>query len=220
MKKTKGENNLNPAFDNISEEKRQKIIDVCIEEFAERGYEKASTNGMVSKAEISKGSLFHYFGNKKNLYLYLLDIAMDFFVNNFYKYETKTSSDLFERIVQQGVIKMKLASENPHMYKLVMEAFIDTPDDMKIEIASRYQKMYSEGMPNLFQDVDYSLFRDDIDTQRAIEFIMLCFDSIYNKYAKMAKGKASSLSLEEVEKMVQEYSVYIDMIKFGIYKKN
>ena len=173
MKKTKGEKNLKPAFDNISEEKRQKIIAVCIEEFAEKGYEKASTNGMVNKAEISKGSLFHYFGNKKNLYLYLLDIAMDYFVNNFYKYEakTKTSNDFFERIVQQGVIKMKLAAENPYMYKLVMEAFIDTPDEMKIEIASRYQKLYTEGMPNLFQDVDYSLFRDDIDTQRAIEFI-------------------------------------------------
>lgn len=218
--KSKGEKILNPAFDNISEEKRQKIIAVCIEEFAEKGYEKASTNGMVNKAEISKGSLFHYFGNKKNLYLYLLDIAMDYFVNNFYKYETKTGSDLFERIVQQGIIKMKLASEHPYMYKMVMEAFIDTPDDMKEEILNRYQKIYSESMPELFKDVDYSLFRDDIDTQRAIEFIMLCFDSIYNKYAKMAKGKASKLSLEEVDKMVQEYYVYIDMIKFGIYKKS
>lgn len=219
MKKTKGEKILNPAFDNISEEKRQKIIDVCIEEFAEKGYEKASTNGMVNKAEISKGSLFHYFGNKKNLYLYLLDIAMDYFMSRFYSYDTKSSSDIFERIMQRGIIKMKISSEEPLMSKLVMEAFIDTPQDMEEEIAVRYKKLYSENIPTVLQDVDYSLFRDDIDTHKAMEFMMLCFDALYNKYTKMFKGKALALSNEDIDNMVKEYYEFMDMMKFGIYKK-
>mgnify|MGYP001006429114 FL=1 len=52
----------------IDEQKRQRVIRASIEEFA-KGYEVASTNEIVRKAGISKGLLFHYFGNKKNLYM-------------------------------------------------------------------------------------------------------------------------------------------------------
>jgi len=210
---------LNSAFDNISEEKRQKIIAACIEEFADKGYKNASTNSMVKRAEISKGLLFHYFGSKKKLYLYLLDLAIDCFISKFYSYDEKLSSDIFERIMQRGVIKMKISSEDPLMSKLVMEAFIDTPQDMQEEITIRYKKIYSENMPIVSQDVDYSLFRDEIDANKAMEFIMLCFDALYNKYTNMFKGKALAITDEEIDKMVKEYYEFFDMIKFGVYKK-
>jgi TetR/AcrR family transcriptional regulator len=210
---------LNSTFENISEEKRQKIIAVCLEEFATKGYESASTNSMVKKAEISKGLLFHYFGSKKNLYLYLLDIAIDCFIGKFYSYYTKPNSDVFERIIQRGIIKIKISSEEPLMSKLVMEAFIDTPQGMKEEMDSRFKKLYSENMPTVAEDVDYSLFRDDIDTQKAMEFMMLCFDALYNKYTNKFKGKALALSNEEIDNMVKEYYEFLDMMKFGMYKK-
>ncbi len=211
---------MNPAFDNLNEEKKNKIINACLEEFAENGYEKASTNTMVVKAGISKGLLFHYFENKKNIYLYLVDYSMKHFLDRFYDNDFKASSDLFERIMYRGIIKMKIAGEQPLMYKLVMEAFVDTPDGMKEEMNIRYKKMYEEHMPVVFEDIDYSLFREDIDKQKAIEFMLLCFDSIYNKYMKMVKGKAIGLGLEEIDKIVGEYYVFIDMIKYGIYRKS
>lgn len=211
---------MNPAFDSLNEEKKNKIINACLEEFAENGYEKASTNTMVIKAGISKGLLFHYFENKKNIYLYLVDYSMKHFLDRFYDNDFKVSSDLFERIMCRGIIKMKIAGEQPLMYKLVMEAFVDTPDGMQEEMNIRYKKMYEEHMPVVFEDIDYSLFREDIDKQKAIEFMLLCFDSIFNKYMKMVKDKAIGLGLEEIDKIVGEYYVFIDMIKYGIYRKS
>jgi len=210
---------LNSAFENISEEKRQKIIAACLSEFADKGYENASTNSMVKKAEISKGLLFHYFGNKRNLYLYLVDLAIDSFISKFYSYYTKPDSDVFERVMQRGVIKIKISSEEPLMSKLVMEAFIDTPQDMKEEMDIRFKKLYAENIPMLSQDVDYSLFRDNIDTEKAMEFMMLCFDALYNKYINKFKGKALALSDDDIDDMVKEYYEFMDMIKFGMYKK-
>lgn len=210
---------MNSAFENISEEKRQKIIAACLSEFADKGYENASTNSMVKKAEISKGLLFHYFGNKRNLYLYLVDLAIDSFISKFYSYYTKPDSDVFERVMQRGVIKIKISSEEPLMSKLVMEAFIDTPQDMKEEMDIRFKKLYAENIPMLSQDVDYSLFRDNIDTEKAMEFMMLCFDALYNKYINKFKGKALALSDDDIDDMVKEYYEFMDMIKFGMYKK-
>lgn len=210
---------MNPAFDNLSEEKKNKIINACLEEFAENGYDKASTNAIVNRAGISKGLLFHYFGNKRNIYLYLLDFTIKHFMDRFYEEDTQPSKDIFEKFIKSGMIKIKIAFEAPLMYKLIMEAFVDTPKGMEDEITARYQKIYAQTMPDFFENIDYSKFRDDIDKMKAIEFISLCLDSLYRKYVNMAKGRASKLSIEETEAMVKEQYEFVDMIKNGIYKK-
>ena len=51
-------------FNSLDEEKRQKILDAALMEFAEHGYEKASTNRIVKEAGIGKGMLFYYFKSK------------------------------------------------------------------------------------------------------------------------------------------------------------
>ena len=51
--------------DRLPDGKRQRILDAAIREFAEHGYDKASTNSIVKEAGIAKGLLFHYFGSKK-----------------------------------------------------------------------------------------------------------------------------------------------------------
>ncbi|MTI56255.1 MAG: TetR/AcrR family transcriptional regulator [Geosporobacter ferrireducens] len=43
-------------------------------EFVEKGYDKASTDRIIQRAEISKSLLFYYFKNKKGLFLYLVGI--------------------------------------------------------------------------------------------------------------------------------------------------
>ncbi len=45
------------------------------EEFAFHGYEVASITALVKKTGIPKGSIYHYFESKKDLYSYLVDIA-------------------------------------------------------------------------------------------------------------------------------------------------
>ena len=46
-------------FEKIPLEERQRILEICIAEFAEKGYERASTNAIVRTAGIPKGTLFY-----------------------------------------------------------------------------------------------------------------------------------------------------------------
>ncbi|NTV37525.1 MAG: TetR/AcrR family transcriptional regulator [Anaerolineaceae bacterium] len=64
-----------PTFFNLTQEKRQKILDTAIEEFAENDYENASISKIVETAGISKGSIYQYFTDKRDLYLYLLELV-------------------------------------------------------------------------------------------------------------------------------------------------
>ena len=44
-----------------------------------------ATNEIVKEADISKGLLFHYFKNKKGLFLYLYDYCIELYINEFYR---------------------------------------------------------------------------------------------------------------------------------------
>ncbi|MEA3326841.1 MAG: TetR/AcrR family transcriptional regulator [Chloroflexota bacterium] len=65
------------TFKNLPEEKRRKILDIAIEEFAAHPYNVASISKIVRKAGIAKGSIYQYFENKKELYRYLVKISSD-----------------------------------------------------------------------------------------------------------------------------------------------
>lgn len=63
------------TFFNLPEEKRQKLIECALEEFAASEYDSASISQIVARAGIAKGSLYQYFTDKRELYGYLLDLA-------------------------------------------------------------------------------------------------------------------------------------------------
>ncbi|MDF2906144.1 MAG: Transcriptional regulator, AcrR-family [Herbinix sp.] len=60
---------MTELFNRIPEEKRNRIFEAAINEFAIYGYMNANTNKIARKAEISVGSLFQYFNNKEDLFL-------------------------------------------------------------------------------------------------------------------------------------------------------
>ena len=91
---------LQEILKNMDEVKRDRIINSAIDEFAKYPYAKASTNNIVENAGISKGLLFHYFGNKKDLY-----DKLSRFVFNKLSDEIKANidweqTDILERIKQ------------------------------------------------------------------------------------------------------------------------
>lgn len=62
------------TFFNLPEEKRQRILDLAVEEFSNHDYQNASISRIVAAAGIAKGSFYQYFEDKADLYRYLLDM--------------------------------------------------------------------------------------------------------------------------------------------------
>jgi len=61
------------TFLNLPESKRERIIAAALEEFANNDFRNASVTRMVRTLGIAKGSVYQYFKDKKDLYLYLLE---------------------------------------------------------------------------------------------------------------------------------------------------
>lgn len=60
------------TFFNLADEKRDLIVEIALDEFADNDYDAASISRIVSRAGIAKGSFYQYFDDKEDLYRYLL----------------------------------------------------------------------------------------------------------------------------------------------------
>lgn len=64
------------TFDNISSEKRERIIAAATTEFALKGFDNANINSIAKKADVSVGSLYKYFNNKQDLFLTIVHYSI------------------------------------------------------------------------------------------------------------------------------------------------
>jgi AcrR family transcriptional regulator len=55
-------------FDKLTQERRERVLDVAAQEFADYGYEDASINRILEKANMSKGAAYYYFEDKADLF--------------------------------------------------------------------------------------------------------------------------------------------------------
>lgn len=207
----------NNLLNNLDDEKRKRIINACIEEFANKGYDNASTNSIVEKANISKGLLFYYFGNKKNLFLYTFDYCIEYLLNKYFNEMNYKTEDLFERLIWLSLQKMKMICEEPLMVKMLSTAIINMPKALDKELSQRYNELYTKNISSILKNIDTSKFRKDIETKKAIEFIMLCIDGLSNKYMNIYKSRPIDELLNDIEKLMDEFKIYIEIIKYGIY---
>ena len=99
---------MNEKFYALSVEKQSQILNAAYKVFATNQYKKAPTSEIAAEAGISKSLLFHYFHNKRELYLFLWNYAADltrkytflslFSINSYFETEPDIQS-----IIQQNV---------------------------------------------------------------------------------------------------------------------
>ena len=63
-----------PRFNRMSQSKRDNILRVAAEEFANHGFDNASFNRIIVQAGISKGAMYYYFADKDDVYRTVLEV--------------------------------------------------------------------------------------------------------------------------------------------------
>ncbi|WP_069649913.1 TetR/AcrR family transcriptional regulator [Caloranaerobacter ferrireducens] len=208
---------MSSKFERLPKEKKEKIINICIEEFAKNGYEKASTNKIVERAGISKGILFHYFGSKKKLFLYVFDYVLNDVEKKFDEYiKEENSGDVFDRVLKWSLMEIKFASEYPVVYNFLVKVFISPPEELEEEIKVRYYQKYNKYLKILMENIDTRKFRNDIDINKAIEILLFTLEGIIKRFTVMYKGREDEV-IKDINKMMIEFEEYITILKLGFY---
>ncbi|SHN59609.1 TetR/AcrR family transcriptional regulator [Desulfitobacterium chlororespirans] len=202
-----------PKFYSLEAEKRERIINAALKEFARNGYEKASTNEMTKEADISKGSLFSYFNTKKELYLFLLDYVVEV-IESIYDEVDWQETDLFERMRKIGLVKFKIYKKFPHAINFLKVAAHEDAGEVKAEIAETGRHLIADGLGRGYENIDWTKFREDMEREKMLNIITWTILS----FAEQQRDRVESfedLSLD----LLREWDGYFDILKRCFYKK-
>jgi TetR/AcrR family transcriptional regulator len=198
-------------FENLSEEKRRRILNAAAREFAQSGYDGASTNRIVEGAGIAKGALFHYFKDKKRLYLYLFDYFLDMFVKELAGKVDMQERDFFARMRNISALKRQLIGKYPYIIRFLEKAYFEDSGDVKRELEGRKQKLLENNMGKFFGDVDTSKFKEGYDFARILDIVTWSFEGLANKHA--ASGDI------DFDKVFEESEELIEFFQKCFYKE-
>lgn len=202
-------------FNNLKAEKQKQIINAAIKEFVRNGFEKASTNEIVKRANISKGSLFNYFNSKKDLYLYLIEYSSKAIVNLNEEIDL-SETDLFKRIERVALQKFYVQQKYPQAFEFLASTKQEKSVEVKDIIKQRLNPIYNQAINKLYKDIDYPKFREGVDIEKAIEILN------WTMFGVGEKGLKELFTFDDIgrfgEKYLEEWNVYAELLKYSFYK--
>ncbi|HFU6913927.1 TPA: TetR/AcrR family transcriptional regulator [Streptococcus agalactiae] len=202
-------------FNNLKPEKQKQIINAAIKEFVRNGFEKASTNEIVKRANISKGSLFNYFNSKKDLYLYLIEYSSKAIVNLNEEIDL-SETDLFKRIERVALQKFYVQQKYPQAFEFLASTKQEESVEVKDIIKQRLNPIYNQAINKLYKDIDYSKFREGVDIEKAIEILN------WTMFGVGEEGLKELFTFDDIgrfgEKYLEEWNVYAELLKYSFYK--
>jgi len=158
------------TFLNLSEKKRNLIENVALNEFAEHGFDNASINRIVEKADIAKGSFYQYFEDKGDLYKHILTrIGEEKLAYITPALQNPADLDFFsllEEIYRSG---LAFAKDHPKKGKVAFEIYKNQTNPLFKEI---YQEAMSGG--KLFYEslLDQAISKGTVDPQLEKGFVI------------------------------------------------
>lgn len=200
-------------FLSIEPEKQQRIINAAIKEFVKKGYDHASTNEIVKEAGISKGLLFHYFTNKKQLYLFLYDYSVELIKDKLFAKIDLLETDILIKWRAILLHKLELIKEYPDLFNFMLGAIIEDSHEINL----RNKQLMEESYQKVLKDIDYTKFKEGLDVQKAINIIIWTYEGFGNQ--QQEKVKQGSLDTYNYDELLQEMDRYTEMLRQSFYRE-
>ncbi len=154
---------MNEKFFALPEEKQQRIINAGYRVFSQNSYKKSPMSEIAGEAGISKSLLFHYFRNKKELYLFLWDNCAKVTTQYLEEYGCYEQTDLFEMLYRGMQAKIRLMYRYPYIGSYAMKVFYERDPEVCTEIQELYKKYRDMKAASTLLNLDPNQFREGID---------------------------------------------------------
>ncbi|AWI04976.1 TetR/AcrR family transcriptional regulator [Clostridium drakei] len=211
-------------FEKISEEKKNRIIKAALKEFAVKGYEEASTNNIVKEAGISKGMIFHYFENKKNLYLYILDYCAELYFQKTKEICEKSHNSAFEKFNQLLEERTEWLKGEMYLGIIISNALLcNLPNELQAIATEKTQSLIERMKKVMLNNIDTSDFNKNVDLNKVFDMFSFIFQALTMRYLKKYSFIQSELKeeqvIKELEMMNKELTCFMEIIKYGVCKQ-
>lgn len=206
---------MKEAFYKIPPVKRERIITNSIEEFAEWGYEKGSTDRIIARCGISKGGLYEYISSKEELFLFVVDhtygLLYDYIIENITAGGKSIPADVLDRFSLVSSTAIDFYIDNPALIKLIVK----TNHVVDLDIAAKVHAIFINRFRGVFGDADESrLAHSGARILELMEWLLLKTRNDFME--NFIRGKNTKTIRRDY---LREWDFIISVMKNGIYKK-
>lgn len=211
---------MDEAFLALDKAKQERILNAAFKEFSEKGYKEASTNQIAKEADIGKGTLFYYFGNKKNLFHQLIDEAFDIASREYLSKVNFEETDFFTRLEEMSVLKWNVYTKYEQALSFMAHILMhsenyELPDDLKF----KQEEAEAIWGSLLTKNIDFSKFREDIPKETTFNFIRWTVEGFRSELEQRLKQEAfTDYTNENLKPYYDEFYDHLYYLKKIYYK--
>ncbi len=156
---------MNPKFFSLPAEKQQAILNAGFHVFSQNTYKKSPMSEIADAAGISKALLFHYFQNKKELYLFLWNTCARITVEEMTRSGAYEQTDLFGSMDHGMQAKLHLMRRYPDIGVFAVRAFYEKDPEISADIRKSMGRYLQVHAAKKLAKLDPADFIPGIDLQ-------------------------------------------------------
>ena len=201
-----------PTFDNLPEDKKERILNAAIKEFGLRNVQEGNLANIVKDAKIARGSIYQYFVSKEDLYVYIFDTLRSKraeYVKPAYElYKKEPFLRFFEEFYLRDTEFLLMHPAHIELGKQLYGSSSSTSQGLIRQLQTKYKELFLIGIE---YDKDRGLIDPKVDSSVLADLFVhlvtdiFIFQSIY-----------SQLSMQNLRHHCEQTLYFI---KYGILSK-
>lgn len=202
---------MNDKFFTLPESKQETIINAGFHVFSQNSYKKSPMSEIADAAGISKSLLFHYFHNKRELYLFLWNQCMEITTKSLEKNLSFIPEDLFEMMFKGLKIKADIMRQYPDLGAFVVKSYYEKDPEVCEDIQQLIAKYTNFKASAFLASLDSEQFIPGLDLQMMYQTMYWASEGYL--WEKVQQG---GLSADEME---SDFIKIIDFWKTAYTKR-
>ncbi|WP_079426952.1 TetR/AcrR family transcriptional regulator [Clostridium oryzae] len=212
------------TFFNLSNEKQEKVMRSAIKEFLNNGFEKSNIGTIAKNAEAAKGSMYQYFENKKELFLFSIEWAAKLLMDKYGKsldVGTDKNVNLFDHFYYSSKQMWSQLNDERDLVIFIQDVFLGKYKNIPTESMDYMLKASDEYVLKLIRSgKENGHIRKDMD-DKLLALFMTGVSLKFKEYMlNRAREGGEDMLDESFEKVDSEVKAMLELMKNGMAPKD
>jgi TetR/AcrR family transcriptional regulator len=208
------------TFSNLSSEKRNKIVQCAIENFARNGYTGTSMDSVAEAAQIAKGALYRYFTGKEDMYMLVVDTLVDDMNTYAMEFLDKhREADVFTAMRDHLVSIYELVKRFSVHRQVMCNVLYEEDLEFKGDVLAKFGKLTTQYTRLLLQrGIARGEVRDDLDLDVAAFMIESVIDRFHDGTTMAYLDHGFGLYMQPQEIINRKATQIVDLFRLAFSK--
>lgn len=187
-------------------ETRNKLLDATFYEVYSHGYHGAATASILKRAQVPKGSMYHFFNSKKDLVLSTVEERIFPKMDNFFNFNEHANETIFqtlERIFDKMNQHENLITYGCPLHRLMVEMGSLDKDFEKILVSK--SNSFINNLSKLFHNAIDKKELQSFDTQQMARFFITSIWGEISLAPSLSSKEAFQKHIENLMIVLQNY---------------